>query len=290
MLGLLGCGRVGFDDRADAADDPAHDAPADACTFGPWGARQPLATLDTVATEFGPVISDDLLRIYFDSDRAGTTEIYVAERSSPAHPFGTPTIVPELDSNTFDGNATLTADELDLVFSSNRATPTCLYEATRTARTDPFSGVSHLDMTCSSVNAPGGGHLSRDGLRLYYNDMRDAKYEGAIFMTERASRAAPFGPPAAVAGLDAVNKGFPSLSADELTIYYEQDNGLGGLQVLEAHRSAIGAPFGPAARPPGFAPNAEEEDPAITGDGTTMVFSSVLAGNDDLYLVARACL
>jgi hypothetical protein len=107
-------------------------------------------------------------------------------------------------------------------------------------------------------------------------------------MIERPSRTAAFGSPVALGGLDAANKGYPTLSADELTLYFEQ-SAAPGLQIFEVHRTAIGAPFGPPSRPPGFPAGADDDDPTITSDGRAMVFSSVRKGSHDLYLSIRAC-
>lgn len=93
--------------------------------------------------------------------------------------FGEPEPVVHLNSESFDGSPCITADGLELYFSSNRdhGTDACyidIWVATRTSTEEPWETPRNLG---APVNRPYGEEvnpcISSDGLELYFSDAFD---------------------------------------------------------------------------------------------------------------------
>ena len=278
-----GCGRIGFTDRAggDAAIQP--DAPPACTTFGAWSASTVLTALSSPQDDWGGQITPDGLALYFDSKRSGQNEPYVARRPDRSSAFGAPVAESELDGGSFTGNQSPTDDELEIYFDSSRSGSECLFFATRANVADPWGTPQSL--FCSV----GGAYVTPDGLNLYYNSILDVAQEGAIFVAARANRSVAFTPGAAVTGLGTTAmSGYPALSIDQDTIYFESETGTGGdLELWQATRGAPDETFGTAVRVPGIATGME--DVSITADGLELYYATP-SPNADLQVSTRTCL
>lgn len=284
------CVALPDDDRCDAGEicDPARGCVGGgmSCTLGPWGAPTSLDVLNTASTEFGPEPTTDGLRLYFDSARSGDEDLYLAARPTRDAPFLPPTPITELSTSFDETDPSLTEDELDLFFTSNREIGFCLYEARRTSRDAPWGAPVRQSALC----APGpisGAHISDDGLRLYFNTEEDPTMEGTMYVATRTSRDVPFTERVPVAGLPAGHIGFAWLSADELTIYFERDEP-GYLQATVATRTSIEAPFANVQPVEGTEP-LETGDLALSPDGRELFFARSGAQSFDLLVMRRDC-
>ncbi len=86
------------------------------------------------SAEGDPVLSSDGLTIYFRSDRPspiGAFDIYVATRPTTAVSFGTPTLVPNVNSPADDGPSYISANDCRLYISSDRDGNNDIFVATR---------------------------------------------------------------------------------------------------------------------------------------------------------------
>jgi Tol biopolymer transport system component len=281
LVALAGCGRIGFD----ASTRDATTADARACAgFGPWSTAAALTELDLqTENEYGPAITSDGLSLYFDSDRLNSQDIYVAMRPSRTAAFGAPAPVPALATATDELDPTITADELDLYFWDSDSM--CIEHARRAATTDAFGTPATAFCTA------GGPFVTGDGLTLYYNSTLDASAEGDLYVTTRSSRDVEFAPGAIIAELSIGGKrGFPSLTGDGLSMYFEQETG-GPLDLMETHRASPTSPWDtPVALDAINSPD-EDGDPDISADGTELFFeSSRGSGLADLYHATRECL
>jgi hypothetical protein len=200
--------------------------------FGP-GAR--IAGLNTDANEAEVSISDDELTVFFHSNRAGTTSVYVADRADRAGAFsnvrcaveGCPMLVAPTVST--DGlhlyAAALGASGASAIFASERA-----------SSVDPFSAPVELaQLSASGVDAGYPG-LSHDGLELYYvrNGAPGSAGCDELWVATRADIRSPFGDEHVVAELSSpACDGDPSLSADGTTLVFTSDrDGTAGLEDL----------------------------------------------------------
>ncbi len=244
VVSLVGCGRIDFD-RATNRD--ANGVTADACTLSAWTAPRRIVELATAVEDWGGQLSLDGLELYFDSDRSGIDLVYVATRPDRSTSFGVPAeLLPGVDSLQASNPAT-TTDDLELMFDSDRALEFCLWDATRATTGDVWTGVTQQSLTCPGTTRSTGGTFSSDGLTLYYSTFTGSGPEGTLMIATRADRSSTFGAGVAIAELaSGAMKGFPSLSADNLTIYFESRT---PLDVYTATRTAIGQPFdGPVRR------------------------------------------
>ena len=100
-----------------------------------WSPPRPLTTLNTDADELAPTLSRDGKRLYFHSNRPGGLggyDIYSSHRSGRAWPR--PINLGEKINSEFDEcDPGLSADETELVFSSNRPKESLLPAERRTA-------------------------------------------------------------------------------------------------------------------------------------------------------------
>jgi len=297
MAALAACGRLDFDPHAgrDAlATDSTPSMPDAACTLGPWGSPVALASLNTTNTDYGGQLTADGLAIYFDSDRTGQQDLYVARRDTRAATFGAPTRIAELSSQQTDADPSPTADELDLIFDSNRTNDLCLWESTRASIADAWGAPVKLAALCAP-SAATGPYLTGDGLTLYFTIGVDPQNEGALGVTHRPSRTDPFGPVTPLPEQLTTNPpdgGYPALTADQRTIYFEQANGSGGaatITIHEATRDASGGKFGTRQPFDAVTLGPNNGDPSITADGLDFAFDSDASGNADLYEMTRSC-
>lgn len=138
----------------------------------PFTGFAPLA-LDTAADEEGPWLSADGLRLVFASSRGATgmLDLYETTRASLAAPFAAPRELAEIDSTVDEASASLSADALDIYFSSLRSGGpggADIYTAHRPSIDQPF-GSPALVPELSSARDDVFPHISRDGSTMYLN-------------------------------------------------------------------------------------------------------------------------
>lgn len=295
IASCVSCGRLGFgpasSEDATSASSSLDAAPTDACALTAFSEPRLVMELSSPSTDFGGQISADGLTYYFDSDRAGTQDIYVATRTTRDTPFGMPMPVTELDSTDFDSDASVTDDGLELYMASGRAMPSCIYSSHRATTGSLWSTPQQVPALCTSGDS--GPFVTGDGLTLVYNTLADGVGEGTLMISQRASRNAAFTAGNAIAELSlGPNKGYPALSRDGLTLYYEGSGaGITHVQLWQASRPSLAEPFGT----PALIPNVDDDDrsnvgdASITADGLELWFASDRGGSNDIYVATRSC-
>ena len=97
-----------------------------------WNPPVALAALDTGGSDLSPILSQDKLQIYWDSDGgSGSDDLYMATRSSTSGTFGAPVNLTELNSSSVEADPWVSADGHHIVFVSNRSGVFQIYEASR---------------------------------------------------------------------------------------------------------------------------------------------------------------
>ncbi|MFW6206977.1 MAG: hypothetical protein ACOC5J_03490 [Gemmatimonadota bacterium] len=131
--------------------------------------------------------------LYFSSTRprpGGEGEggdIYMTE--SHGGVFGSPELVPGINSLSDDGHPNVRRDGLEIFFYSRRADlPDAqggpdIYVASRASTSDPWSTPANLGSTINSAGAETRPSLSWDGTRLYFGSSREGS--GDIYVTTR---------------------------------------------------------------------------------------------------------
>ncbi len=288
---LVGCGRIGFGIAGGTASDAVGEAMPDAapCTFGPWGIPARIPELSSTFGDYGGEITRDGLSFYFRSDRTGAGDLFYGHRIDRASTFAV-SAIPELDSAQDDVDISPSHDELEVYFTSARTGADCLFRAARTSASQPFTGIQRLGTFCSALPAA-GPFLTDDGLTLYYN-LENGSPEGTIYVTTRTATTAAFAAGAPIPELvDGIDKGYPALTSDGLTMYFESGS---THHISQTTRASLADPWGPTMPVPNInSPSNIDEDVSITGDGLELFFSSGRPGGvgaDDVYHALRSCL
>jgi Tol biopolymer transport system component len=89
---------------------------------GHFSAPEPVAEVDTAYDDASPWPSRDGLALYFASNRAagGTADLWVARRAHTTDRFGAPEPLAGVNSDSFDGEPSMSAEGCTLFFSSAR--------------------------------------------------------------------------------------------------------------------------------------------------------------------------
>jgi len=266
--------------------------------FGSWSAPQNLRDLpgsapnvNTAAVD-GCVSHDKVgLTLYFNSNRDGTHDIYMAQRADTSSGFGTPMKLPApINSSSHNESCPTIANGNRLYFSSDKDDPAYdLY----VSKSGPkgWSAPANLG---PNINRPGWLDETAD----FYEDEAGSEVmifssrsgpEGDIWQSVNGGmrELVPGGPHSSASD----NR--PSVTKDGLTIFWDSNRsgGLGGQDLYFATRSSTSQSFGTAQHlgtlsSPGF-----DARPVVSWDGTFLTFSSQRAGNvspaPDMWITTR---
>jgi WD40-like Beta Propeller Repeat len=212
--------------------------------------------------------------------------------------FAPPTLVAALsDTTAIDEDPTFTGDLVELFFMSNRAGSRDIWTSKRASASDPWQAparVTELD-TADSDWAPA---VSLDGLRIWFASDRGSVGQGQIWRASRASRAAAWDPPAAVAELASGSIDFaPAVDATETTMYLSSDRanaaataGGANFDLYASTRAGTTAAWSWPAPIPGINSNSDEYDPFVAQGGLIVFFTSMRSGMGDIYWSSRRSL
>jgi Tol biopolymer transport system component len=173
-----------------------------------------------------PWLSSDGDTLLFSSTRTGSAgaDIYLATRADITVPFGTPALVPALNTTSGESRVSFSADNLTVYLNSNRTGTTGgmdVWRATRTSATAAFAMPDKA--TLMDFNTGNDEHdvlLSNDGLTLYLAVGRTGMPQRLATAT-RATTSAAFSAHAVISELDTGgNDADPSVTPDELLLVF----------------------------------------------------------------------
>ena len=240
-----------------------------------------LAAPSSASAEYGPGLSANGLELYFESNRNGGNDIFVATRSDVGSAFGMGTMA-SVSSGSEDIAPFVSADGKTLYFGSNRSGEDRLYRATRMSPTGPFG--TPMIVPGFEAIAVRGATISGDGQEILWATgptsgiMRAVVVQG-VFVFDRVLTEL---------GMTAR---FPSLTADGRTIYFGA-TGQSSTDLFSAARSENGNGFSNPTPVPINDATAFDGDPDVSKDDQTLVFASERAGGEgsgDLWMAERAC-
>lgn len=202
-----------------------------------------LSSLDSGAGDGTPLLSHDGLRLYFYSRRAGGTgerDLWLATRAEPSVDFEPPTPLAGVNSPALDHLPWLSADELTLLFVSNRpggAGQSDLWLARRSALEKDFTPPELLS-TASSAADEGRGLLSSSGDTLIFaSDRALGEGQHDLWLATRADGAADFGEARPLSELNGPGMELdPFLTLDERELFFVSDRS-GRPEIWSAQRS-----------------------------------------------------
>ncbi|HLK88968.1 MAG TPA: hypothetical protein VKZ18_03685 [Polyangia bacterium] len=277
-----------------------------------------VAELASPSRTDNPTLTADLLEIYFTTDRvSGNGDVWFATRASPSGPFGAPAPVSAVNGDSFETSSAISADGLTLWFGSDRAGgigQEDVWVSQRPSRAGAWStpvNVVELNTADDDIPRPPGQHqlvMPMASTKMTANNPAAGNYQ--TYLAPRANAGAPFMAPVAIPELDFTDRstvdGF--LTDDGLTMFYSS------APVTEPADAAVAVPDGgrlaDAGKVDAGAPNsdlyvafrrstdeqiwltqplgdlntpADEKDPWLSPDGTTLYFTSNRSGVLNIY-------
>lgn len=224
---------------------------------------------------------------------AAVPDAGMTARCDPTKPFGTPTLVPNINSPARDQGAIL-VDDLTLYLGSDRPPSTGLYKATRSSPTSPFS----TPVPLTAINATGaatGPSVTGDGLTLYYALIAPGQTTGDLYVTSRPNRTAEFPAGTPVAGLNSTVDDLDAfITADDSTLYFDsaRPGGAGVLDLYFAVRQQASGLFDAPQALTNLNTSVTDGHPVLTRDGLTLYWSSARSdggalGGTDIWTATR---
>jgi hypothetical protein len=139
-----------------------------------------VAAINTGEDELDPELSADGLHMYLAI--GSNQEIAMATRAATDVAFSAPQALTVLNSSADDADPSVSADELVIVFSSERTqgggdAMGDLYYSKRAMKTDAFDNPRRVPTVNMDDIADRDPALSPDGCRLYFASTRDGNYE-----------------------------------------------------------------------------------------------------------------
>ena len=282
VLALAACGRIHFDPERDDASR-SDDAPVSPrCT--PWSAAQPVPMVSSSSIDADPALSPDGAWLVFSSSRiVAKLQIYVSSVSGGVLTgvVGAPQSATTNAGGDTESGPSWNASGDTMYFASNRVGGPYVFTASFSGG---VFGAPNIVTSLQGRQAYGPA-ISSNGLEVYFSDGAGAS--SRILRAKRPDLGAPFAGIEVPPELD-FPAGWTSLSADDLTLYYEGDLDTALSQIYMVTRPDIDSPFGtPIKISDG---TAAEGDPYISADGQTLVLSSDRSGNPDIYAMTRTCM
>jgi hypothetical protein len=218
-------------------------------TEDPWGEPVNLGSpVNSSAWETG-YISYDGLSFYFSSTRSrggnANADIWVTTRDTIHNEWGTPmNLGPTVNSPADQCYVSISADELELYFSSNRSGGHGAYDlwvTTRETIHDPWGTPVNLGPTVNSSSYDVDTSISSDGRMLFFASDRPGGYGGAtddIWLTTRETTDDRWGEPVNLGPTinSSAWEDCPNVSADGSTLFfrYSQSGRHGGGDIWQA--------------------------------------------------------
>ena len=235
-------------------------------------------SINTSSDEGGVSMSTDGLELYFDSG-AGGWDLWVTRRATVFDPWGErENLGSPVNTSAIDFGPSLSADGLELYYSSNRGGAFNTWVATRATVSDPWEEPVNIGPTVSSSSGDFGPCISADGLDLFFGSFRPSgSGETDLWVTRRETIHDPWSEPvnlgANVNSPDGENS--PCISADGLLLFFESNRpgGYGDYDIWVTRRATTNDDWGPAVNlGPPVNTAFTEYVPGISPDGRQFYF------------------
>jgi hypothetical protein len=207
-----------------------------------WGLPVKLGpAINSSAFDCDPSLSADGLELYFNgalpsfslagapqrSGGHGDSDLWMSKRATKDDPWGAAAnLGPVLNTSYFEGDASLTADGLQMFFGSNRPGgygDVDLYVTTRATTADPWRTPANLGPAVNTTAWDDDAQISSDGLTLIFSSWAHGGYGGAdLYMTTRTSTTAPWASPISLGSIldTPEEESDPSLASDGSMLYF----------------------------------------------------------------------
>jgi hypothetical protein len=235
---------------------------------------------EEASEEYDPTLTDDLLEIYFISDRMGglgRRDVWFATRASRIDAFGAPELLREASSDQEEASPIISGDGLTLWVGSRREGgqgELDIWRTTRAARGEPWGppeNVAALNSALNDVPRP----IGQGGTTIPLASDRD----DPSFQTDLASRAGPVSEfdrvePLAYLWESGASMDDGCLSEDGLLLFFKRAGPGEPGDLFTTWRKSTRDPFHAPNPLAGVNSPAEERDPFLSADRIRFFFSS----------------
>ena len=191
-------------------------------------------------------------------------------------PFGPVALHPALaNAPASQADPTLTADELEMYFSSNPNTDWDIWLVERASSTAPWGTPAKVD-ELSSASLDETPEVSADGLTIYLASDRagGAVASEHLWVSHRATRTDTWPPPVPVTDFTGGDADLsPTLQRDQLMMAFASQHG-GDWDLYITTRQSTADPWGPPTALTELNSTAYDWDPALYRGGNSIVFAS----------------
>jgi len=237
---------------------------------------------DPDAKDQDPSLTEDLLEIFFFTDRDGDEDIWTSRRSSRTASWEAPVPVEELNSGDAEQSPAISRDGLRILYYSRREPPG-IFATQRPTRESPWDPPEPIPI---QVDEPEGVVIapSLDALELRMAVSVGTGESRDIYELVRPSLTGTWSEPSPIEGLNLdVTDSTPFLIDDGSELLFSSGrSGTGDL--YWAHRTT---PAQPVERVEALEelndPDAFESHPHLAVDRSVVFFGSTRSGNTDIY-------
>jgi hypothetical protein len=256
--------------------------------LGPFGTPKPLTTLNSDGEEDDPALTDDMLEIFFESDRNGSGDLWTSRRMSTTEAWPAPSYIYELNlSQSTEGGAEISSDGLVLIFNSSVMGTADLYFSTRGSRGEAWSPPQLLDGLASAWSDYSAADTP--GLTLLFFASTRPGIGGAdVWSSQRQATTGPWDAPMIVGGeiSTIADEADPWLDPTGNILFFAS-NRRGTYDIYSSERPDSDSPFEIPTPIMELNGGSTDGDPWLTPDMKTVVFSSNRDGDSDLYIAER---
>lgn len=191
--------------------------------------------------------------------------------------FSPPRIISELsDPNADESEPTLSEDELEIYFRSDRLARRQIFVATRQSSSDRFSTPTLVSELVSETGDSFSPELSRDGRTLFFvSDRPGGQGSEDMYVTTRRARGDAWSPPESVSELNTaaceIDPG-PALELNSMIL--TRCNEIGFNHLLVTQRTGPDKTWDPPLDLPQLNSDQKEGDPAFARDGLALYFAT----------------
>jgi hypothetical protein len=249
---------------------------------------------DPTAVDDDPTLTQDMLEIYFNSNRNGGTgggDIWWSTRASLSDPWTSPVEASELNSLEDESTPEISGDGLTIYFSSKRPGGLGSYDiwmSTRFSRSASWES-PQLVLELNSSETDSAAMALDSGLMLIMYSSRGGTGNSDLYLATRTSTAEPWGNITPLAELNGPDQEISPFLADEgRWVYFESDR-VGSLDrdIYSAHRATLFESFSQPLAVDELNSPQYDGDPWVSSDGRYIFFISSRSGQLDLYQAHR---
>ncbi|XXX82730.1 hypothetical protein WMF30_18380 [Sorangium sp. So ce134] len=244
---------------------------------------------DDVARDEDPTLTGDLLEIHFMSERGASQDIWVSRRPDLGSPWDTPTLELEETLNTPNSEDTpaISNDGLRIWFFRESEEQTGIWMSERASRSDPWGDPFYVDALnpgredgAQAMNV----HVDLPELRAVVGLNGPETQGWDLAIASRESPEDDWGPFAPISELNGEGDQLAPFLFDEgRQILFRS-----GDDLFWARRPGTNDAFeAPEALDELNDPEARENDPYLSPDGSILFFSSERSGGTDIYEARR---